>query len=238
MEDNSLVFLSSHIALSFEKPLLSPENHYVDLNTKMKGIFGDSPDINPVPFVSNDRELLDSPVVQAVSEDGKYQLNIARGRIDFYRHATLNEIAFSDTKEDFLAKALQITEITTSSLGVKWMGFVVAYIYVNNNLKTVSHNVLNSDIVDINPGDSNSFFARNTNKINVGKVLSNNLIAIGSGTASKEKQEPVQGIMINQDFNTRASENIIDKDFVKLYIDESEKLIKVGEVLRILKIII
>src|SRR3989338_787692 len=234
MEANSAVFLSSQVAFIFRKPLLSPESLYSKLSAEMNGLFGDAPTINPVPFISGDKELLDTPVVQAVSEDGKYQVNIARGRIDFYRHANLAENNFADTKEDFLEKVLNITDLTVSENTIQWMGFVVAYIYTNNDLNARAKKIINPDLMELNKGESNSFFSRNTNRINVGDLSSNNLVAIGSGSASKEKQDLVNGIMINQDFNTRPSENIIDRVFVEKYIKDAESLVKIESVIEII----
>lgn len=231
MEGNTLVFVSSQAAFGLSKPLLSPENLYTEINERVGGIFGDSPDITPVPLVSNDRELLDAPVVQALSLDGRYQLNIARGRVDFFRNANINEKTFKSTKTDFVAKIEQISDVIFPKYDAKWFGLVFAYVYTNSDFNVSSQKFINKKLLDINSGDTHSFFLRNTNRVKVNDTVSNNLVAIGSGQVNKDNQGLVDGLLINQDFNTKPSDVIIDKDFIKSYINSAEKMAKVEDII-------
>lgn len=235
MEDNSLVLLSSQFAFGFEKPVLSPENSFVKITDSIPGVFGESPTIEPIPFIVGDDDLNNTPVVVSFSENERYQLNIARSRIDFFIKAESSESSFDDIKSDFYEKIISLAEVIPTFAEIKWIGIVSAYIFTQDNSDRFSKIIINNSLLDINGGESNSFFVRNTNRISVGDVLSNNLIAIGTGQTKKAEDDTlVDGVLFNQDFNTKASDNDIDVDFVNTYIENVYHLIKEKEIKRFL----
>lgn len=233
MKGNSLVFLSTQVAFSFEKPVMGPESLFVDLNVVFEGLFGDSPNINPVPFIGNDQRLLETHVVEASSEDGRYELKIARGRMDFFRNSIEEESDYSETHSDLLEKAKSILESLEGKANVQWIGFINNYI-LQSGIPEMSTRIFNSELVNLNKGTINSFFMRHANRFDIHGTQSNNQLSIGAGGAQKKDGEKLEGLIITQDFNSKPTPREIDGDFLESYINEAKELIKMEQIVKLL----
>lgn len=229
-----MVFLTCQFAINFSKPVMGPENLFSEINLALEGLFEDYPIINPVPFIGNNQGLLDVPVVEAIAKDSKgYELKIARGRLDFYRNAIAGEDGYDVFHDEFITKIESLLEVIKNKSSVGWIGFVNNYIYTTTD-KNISKKILNERLLNLNEGETNSFLVKHANRIKVGEIESNNELTFGLGKASINGAEPIDGLIITQDFNTKPSTNSIDFAFCKTYIDEAKPLIKINEIINLI----
>jgi hypothetical protein len=233
MKGNSLVFLSTQVAFGFKKPVMGPEGLFVDLNKLSQGLFGESPNINPVPFIGNDQRLLEAHVVEAVSTDGQYDLKIARGRIDLFRNAINEEFGYSETHSDLIQKAKLILDSLEGKTSVEWFGFLNNYI-LEGDITDKPDKLFNDSLVNLNKGETNSFFMQHANRFDIHGTLSNSQLSVGAGEAQKNGSEKMKGLIITQDFNSKPSRKEINNDFVEAYVNEAKELIKINEIVRLL----
>lgn len=223
MQPNTLNFIEAQFALSLKNILIDPEKHFSTINEAMGGVLTDV-EINAVPYIKNDEQLVQIPVVVSKSSNNEIQLNLSRGRIDLF---IKNEVSTTDESEliekfegliDSLVSSVEVTN-------VKWIAALYNYMVPAEDLNAFNKNVLNNDLLALNSGDTHSFNFVNTNKILVGEIESNNYLQIASAnvTLGGVKSE---GVLIKQDFNTRPSDNEFSSDSIRTYVTNAKDLIK------------
>lgn len=220
-------------ALHFKKIIIAPEKYFDEINSALDGIFQD-PIVQPVPYSHNDESLAEIPVVQSISEDNKYDLRLARGRIDIIFNSTSDDLTYDHLHQDVLKKAGLVTSLISKVVPIDWVGLLLTYIVVSDSPGKMNIKAIKSNLLEINEGEGLNFYVRNSNKVNVGDVESNNQISISTGTAQSPK-ENIRGLLISQDFNTKISSNEINEDFIQAYIENIKPLIKIDEIKELLE---
>jgi hypothetical protein len=173
-------------------------------------------------------------VVIASSKDGLFDLKIARGRIDLYRNAETNESTYEDIHEELLSKVVKLFETIEAKVEVDWIAFINNFVF-NGDKEISSDKLFNSSIVGINGGDTDTFFMRHANRFNINGTLSNNQFSIGTGNAVKNGVDKIEGLIVTQDFNSKPTTTTVDSDFIKAYIIEAKELIKIDQLVELLK---
>jgi hypothetical protein len=212
---------------------LGSEGLFVDINTAFAGDFGENPNVNPVPFIGNDKRLLDTPVVTASTNDGLFELKIARGRIDLFRNARAEESSYEETHENLMTNLTKLLQVLDGKVEVDWIGFINNYIF-SGDVKKCSDKLFNSSVVNINGGETSTYFMRHANVLNIHDIPSNNQISVGTGSSKQNGGEKIDGLIITQDFNSKPTPSNVDVAFVESYINEAKELIKIDEIVTLI----
>lgn len=215
--------VSIQIALFLKETLRRPDLYYNEINKEMGGIFDAIPTIIPLP----DNAPLEIPVVQMFSIDGKYKLNIARGRIDFFcLSQTLTNSFKAITMQEVHGLVERFYKSILRSKQLYRVGYVFTAFHEDNDaVRTIARKYFSGE--EFYRCSELSLY-RNL-PITIEKKKINCLLKVSSGNVTKG-QTDYPGIIIEQDINTPLTETEkIDEsvivEVIKLatrYMDEHE----------------
>lgn len=228
------ILINTQLALFFDKPIDRPDELWPLFNKEMGGVFDQIPSIFPLP---NQLQLLDVPIIQAVSSNRVYSCNMAKGRVDYF-HAGIGKQKFRDIKSDFLIETEKYFNFFSSKTKIKRIGFVIRFfIQDDEQAKTISK-LLDRGFRELHGGDTHEAYIRFVSRDKIDIFDVNNFTSIEKFSANiSEVGNNIKGILITRDFNTIPEKNYqseLDIDKVKKFMEEAEKKIKLEDIKNIL----
>ena len=165
------------------------------------------------------------------SEDNTYQLNVSKGRADFFYNSKVadQEKDFSEHKTNF-SKYLEILfEKFSEFIETKRLGYIVMFFEENETAsKTMQSTFMKKDL-----GEINELNIRFNKKREAGKFELNDITKIDPGQLVTDKTD---GIIISRDVNTSPEKDYkFDEFLLQEFIDEAEKSFSFSVVQEILK---
>ncbi len=229
------IILNTQLALFFDTSISRPDELTQLFNKAMGGIFNQIPVVMPVP---DKKELLNIPIVHMTSNNNIYSCDIARGRADFFV-AGEGRQKFSDIKNDFLEKMEKYYIFFASKAKIKRVGFVTRFFIKDENQAENIAKLLNEEFRKIiHSGKIHQSFVRYVSRTEIDVFEINNYTSVEKTFATISSiGSHMCGIMITRDFNTipeKNYKNILNKEKIKYFIEESEKKFNLEDLKKIL----
>ena len=210
-----LTFMNCQFAIYFIQELSRPEQLWQALNSSMNSKFDQTPLILPVP---DEKTFLEVPVVQAVSKNNAFRLNISRKRLDFFIYVQGKNAEFSQIK-DILETSMKILlKETRKMVIVQWIGFVQNYFIEDVDPASRIATVLDNKLKKIHGGKTLEASVDYVERISaLGIKINNHTVLQPASAKFKGETKDIGGLIIARDFNTKPEENknnFINEEFL------------------------
>lgn len=220
-------FINLQFAFFFKKHLTEqPDKLSVSLR-KACPIFNATPLTIPLPPDVPDN----IPGLQLRSEDNTYQLNVAKGRADFFYNAKAEdqEKDFSDHKSNFSDHIQTLFKQLSSLVETKRLGYIITFFETTETAsKTLQNAFLKKDL-----GKINELNIRFNNKRELEKFEINDITKIDPGQLVADN---TKGILISRDINTiPEKEYDFNESLLQEFIKDAEKSFSFSAIQEILK---
>ena len=218
----NFTFMSCLFALYFEQELEHPDRLWKILSDKL-GKFDQTPLILPVPNTPN---LSEVPIVQVVSKNKAFRLNISRKRVDFFIYGQGKKATYEEIKDLLIRTSKILVEETQKVITIKWAGFVRNYFIEDNNPSSLIAGLIDKGFRKSHDGETTEASIDFITRQKGLNILINNHTQIQMGSARfLDNSKEIKGLVLSRDFNSKPTENkagYINSDFIIKFIQFSE----------------
>lgn len=202
-----MITINIQLVLFLNQVFQRPDLKYQELNKKMNNVFNGVPHIMPIP----DGAPLEIPVVQMKSNNNKYNLNLAKNRIDFFLN--LGQKISDENIEDFKIKSKNIVEYFNSTNKISRVGLLGQYFKeTTKGVEIIDEKYFNNSMRSMNE------LQIRFNEKNLLNELPMNNISNISSVSGQIFNKDTEGVLVTKDINTDISSNT-DKALSKKNID-------------------
>ena len=223
--------MQAQFALYFNSDLERPADLWENLHSEM-GKFDQSPVIIPIP---NEPALIEVPIVQVVSKNSSFRLNIGKRRLDFFVYSQEGKDAvFENTRNLLLNSAEILTRKTREKIEIQWIGLVLNFFIIGSKPQEVISKLLDDKFKKIHQGNTQEASIDYIAQIKaLNKKINNHTHLQAASAKFKDEEEELEGMILSRDFNTKpenSSSNYIDEEFVKEFLQFSEVSLNIEEI--------
>lgn len=222
--------------LNFSRELAAPQQSlWKELSLKLKMELDQIPIVLPVP---NDPKLADVPIVQAVSKNGVFRLNISRKRLDFFIHGEGSKATYQDIKNKFYGIQEAIIVEANKIVEIEWLGLILNFFIAEENANQVIAQLINSRFRKLHQGETLESSVDYISQLEaLGKTINNHTQLQFGRAKFKSAGREVQGILISRDFNTKPVKNgvgYVNGEFTKEFTKFVERNLNLDEMTSLL----
>lgn len=230
------VFINAQFAAYFNEELEKPEQIlWPALNVSLKNELDQTPIILPVP---NEPSLIDVPIVQAVSKNSAFKLNISRRRVDFFIYGQGKKATYQDIQKLLIDLEKDIVKEVNNVVQIKWIGLILNFFIEEKNPNVVISKLIDSKFKSLHKGKTIEASVDYIEQIEVLTKKVNNHTQLQAGKAKfKSEKNDTPGVLISRDFNTKPEENgsnYVNEEFTKEFIQFVEKNLNLDEIISLL----
>lgn len=230
------IFINAQFAIYFSETLDKPEQTlWPALNVCLKKELDQTPIILPVP---NEPTLVDVPIVQAVSKNSAFKLNITRRRVDFFIYGQGKKATYQDIQKLLIDLEKNLVKEVNNVVQIKWIGLILNFFIEENNPDVIISKLIDSKFKSLHKGKTLEASVDYIEQIEVLAKKVNNHTQLQAGKAKfKLEKSDTSGILISRDFNTKPEENgnnYVNEEFTKEFIQFVEKNLNLDEIISLL----
>lgn len=230
------VFINTQFAIYYNKELEKPEQElWPALSATLKNQLDQTPMILPVP---NQPTLIDIPIVQAVSKNNAFKLNISRRRVDFFVYGQGRNATYKGIQKLLYELERNLVKEVNNIVQIKWIGLILNFFIEDSNPDMIISRLIDSKFKSLHKGKTLEASVDYIEQIEVlGKKI-NNHTQLQAGRAkfkSEKSEEP--GVLISRDLNTKPEENgdnYVDEEFTEKFIQFAEQNLNLDEIISLL----
>lgn len=202
--------MNCQFAIYFAQELSRPEQLWQTLNSSMSSKFDQTPLILPVP---DEKTFLEVPVVQVVSKNNAFRLNISRKRLDFFIYGQGKNADFSQIKDPLETSIKILLKEVKKIIIIQWIGFVQNYFIEDADPAARIAVILDNKLKKIHGGKTLEASVDYVERISTLGIKANNHTVLQPASAKfKGATKDTKGLIITRDFNTKPEEN--KNDFI------------------------
>lgn len=216
--------MNCQFAIYFAQELSRPEQLWQTLNSSMGSKFDQTPLILPLP---DEKTFLEVPVVQVVSKNNAFRLNISRKRLDFFIYGQGKNADFSQIKDVLETSIKILLKEVKKIIFIQWIGFVQNYFIEDADPAARIAVILDNKLKKIHGGKTLEASVDYVERISALGIKVNNRTVLQPASAKfKGETKDTKGLIIARDFNTKPEENkndFISKEFLINFIQFTEE---------------